>query len=80
MRKIEEIIELMKDDVLPAKRILSAHEVYKIKELASKHSEEGKEVDPSEAILDAIEIGYTFGFWMGWKYCEADNDIFPGKE
>ena len=79
MRKIEEIIELMKDDVLPAKRTLYAREVYKIKELATKPSEEGKDADPGEAILDAIIIGYTFGFWMGWKYCEAENDIFPGK-
>lgn len=80
MKKIEEIIELMKDDVLPAKRTLYAREVYKIKELATKPSEEGKDADPGEAILDAIEIGYAFGFWMGWKYCEAENDIFPGKE
>lgn len=80
MKKIEEIIELMKDDVLPAKRILYAREVYKIKELAMKPDEDGKAVDPSEVILNAIEKAFNYGFWMGWKYCEAENDIVPGKE
>lgn len=80
MKKIEEIIELMKDDVLPAKRALYVREVYKIKELAMKPGEDSKAVDSGDVILIAIEKAFNYGFWMGWKYCEAENDIFPGEE
>lgn len=82
MTKIEKILGYMKDDVLPGKRDIKAVELYQIKAMANKPAEEDTltDIDPDEAILDAIERAYNYGFWMGWKYCEAENDILPGAD
>lgn len=82
MNRIENIIGLIKDDALPARRSLYVQEVLKIREMAMKPAEKdkGKEAELRESILEAIDIAYNYGFWMGWKYCEAENDTLPGKE
>ena len=82
MNRIENIVGLVKDDALPARRAIYVDEVLQIRELAMKPAEtnKGKEIELREAILAAIDIAYNYGFWMGWKYCEAENDTLPGKE
>lgn len=82
MNRIENIVGLIKDDALPARRELYVNEVLQIRELAMEPAEKnnGKESESRVSILEAIDIAYNYGFWMGWKYCEAENDILPGKE
>ena len=80
MTKIEKILGYMKDSVLPANRDLTASEACQLKAMATQETDENgvemkKSTSSDEAVLDAIEMAYRYGFWMGWSYCEAENDI-----
>lgn len=58
------IIEV-KDGILPCTRDITADEMTEIKALAEK--------EESCKLFHAITAAYYYGFWNGWKHCEAER-------
>lgn len=73
MNIVEYALFAIKEEIIPVNRAMSCYEVSSIREFAAKAAAKMPGGVNGNLIFEAISIAYRFGFWMGWKHCEAES-------
>lgn len=73
MNIVEYALLSIKEDIIPVNRPMSAYELSSIREIAAKAAAKMPGGVNGNLIFEAVSIAYRFGFWAGWKHCEAES-------
>ena len=73
MNIVEYALFAIKEEIIPVNRAMSCYEMSSIREIAAKAAAKRPGGMNGNLIFEAISIAYRFGFWMGWKHCEAES-------
>lgn len=73
MNIVEYALEQVKDGVLPVSRPINCHELTVIHEIAKEAAKNMPGGIEENIVYDAIGAAYNYGFWQGWKHCEAER-------
>ena len=76
MNIVEYALFAIKEEIIPVNRAMSCYEMSSIREFAAKAAAKRPGGVNGNLIFEAISIAYRFGFWMGWKHCEAESMEF----
>ena len=73
MNIVEYALEQIKDGALPVTRHINCHELAVIHEIAKEAAKKMPGGVDGNIVFDAIGAAYDYGFYQGWRHCEAER-------
>lgn len=73
MNIVEYALEQVKDGALPVTRQLNCYELRVLREIAEKTAASMPGGLDGNLVFEAICKAYDYGFYQGWRHCEAER-------
>ena len=76
MNVVKYALEQIDDRALPVSRDLNAFEINELREIAEKRAKSLPGNVEENIAFELIKEAFGFGFWQGWKHCEAERPSY----